>query len=317
MARERKDNKQTSWDLYEILGKEKSQGIQQYLSQAIKNCPFKRGQSNKCSKGKADKPLSICSVIGRSFQNQQAKEEKVVICPYRFPEKQMIQDITSKYFPNLSANSVITLSEVKVLDPWNNTWRFDKVILCSKNKSCGANQKPKVLALVEIQAVYISGNITNLFFFLTNNPQKSTLLQLDAQITKEVDFRFRPDYLSSAKRLLFQMIFKFPIASALGAKLFGIVQKPLWETIERLIEGGVSASNNNEGEGMPITWLVYDFDSKNQLHLIDTKETYMWQILNSLTYRDPNDPSLKEWKESIYRLLNKLIQQKTKKVSKT
>ncbi len=228
-------------------------------------CPFSNKVPN-CTKDKADNPLGVCSI----FHSRNA----VITCPVRFREDWLIIEDAARFA--FSPNSRWTsLSEIKLLDKYGQTaGNIDYVII-------SYDEKGKILdfASVEVQGVYISGNLRNAFEAYMNIPS--------------IDFEWRnrnypkPDYLSSSrKRLIPQMLYKGGIFKAWNKKQCVVIQKSFFETLPIL--------PTVNKENADIAWLLYDLvldSNTNQYHLvlIETVYTEFHSALLKVTNPEPGD----------------------------
>lgn len=113
---------------------------------------------------------------------------------------------------------------------------------------CAYDEAGKVydFGALEVQAVYISGNVRNPFETYMENPQSRCTMDW----TQEENYP-HPDYLSSLrKRLAPQLIFKDGILNAWNKKSAVALNKGFFETLPKLHE--VSK------EQADIAWLIYD-----------------------------------------------------------
>ena len=163
-------------------------------------CPFNNKVPN-CTKDKAQDPLGVCSVFHES--------EVVITCPIRFRQGWMIADDAAEFFFGSDAKWT-TLTEVRLKDADGGSAGNINVVLCAYDRA----GKVYDFGALEVQAVYISGNIRNPFAHYMEAPPSRC--QMDW--TKEENYP-RPDYLSSSrKRLAPQLIFKGGILNAWGKR---------------------------------------------------------------------------------------------------
>ncbi len=214
-------------------------------------CPFNNRVPN-CTKDKAKDPLGVCSVYEDG--------EISITCPIRFRQDWLIADDAADFFFPSQATWT-TLTEVRLNDKQGKSAGNIDVVLAAYDK----NGKIYDFGALEVQAVYISGNVRNPFEHYMENPAKN----------KNMDWRNepnypRPDYLSSSrKRLAPQLIFKGGILNAWGKKTAVALNKGFFETLPNLKE-----VKKNEAD---IAWLVYDLEksaSSGQLKLSKYKIVY-------------------------------------------
>lgn len=153
-----------------------------------KLCPFNNIVSN-CTKNSIEFPLGVCSL--------NHKNKPVIICPIRFREDwQIISDAAGFIFDDKAAWTHV--GEVRLKDKHGKSAGNIDYVLVSYD------DKGRVLDFgsLEVQAVYISGNLTGPFTAFLENPTP------DFSWTQAFKYP-KPDYLSSSrKRLIPQIIAK-------------------------------------------------------------------------------------------------------------
>ncbi|HET9999656.1 MAG TPA: NotI family restriction endonuclease [Ktedonobacteraceae bacterium] len=203
-----------------------------------KLCPF-NNKVPSCTKDKAENPLGVCSVLdGDSI---------AITCPIRFRQDWLIaEDAAAFFFP--AGTSWTSLTEVRINDRHNKSAGNIDVVLVSYD---GAGRILDFGAL-EVQAVYISGNIRKAFEYYMENP----IEHMGMDWTKE-RFYPRPDYLSSSrKRLAPQLIYKGGILHAWNKKQAVAVDTSFFNTLPTMME-----VDKSEAE---MAWLVYDLQLDQQ-----------------------------------------------------
>jgi len=213
-----------------------------------KLCPFNNRVPN-CTKDKANDPLGVCSI----FHNSNV----VITCPVRFREEWLIADGASKFFFPENA-SWTSIAEVNLADANGKTAGHIDIVLVAYN------ERGQVIdfGALEIQAVYISGNVRRPFEHYMEKPQQRK------------DFVWRgtnypkPDYLSSSrKRLIPQILYKGGILNNWGKKQAVALQKGFYETLPEM-----PTVSQEEAE---IAWLIYDLQSdEDSYHLIHDHTVY-------------------------------------------
>lgn len=181
-----------------------------------KLCPFNNIVSN-CTKNSIEFPLGVCSL--------NHKDKPVIICPIRFREDwTIISDAANFIFEGKSAWTHV--GEVRLKDKHGKSAGNIDYVLVSYDK------KGRVLDFgsLEVQAVYISGNLTGPFTAYLEKP-KSTFTWTQA-------FKFpKPDYLSSSrKRLIPQIIAKGSILKQWNKKQAVALQASFYNTLPPLPE---------------------------------------------------------------------------------
>jgi hypothetical protein len=175
-----------------------------------------------------------------------------------------------------SPNSKWTsLTEVKLKDKYGQSAGNIDIVLVAYDDSGRVID----FGALEIQAVYISGNIRNPFNNYIKDPENNARMDW----TKQLSYP-RPDFISSSrKRLAPQLIFKGGILRAWGKKLAIALDSGFFEMLPTLEE-----INKENAE---IAWLIYDiiFDPVNNkfnLELIKTIYTKFEQALDKITKSD-------------------------------
>jgi hypothetical protein len=197
-----------------------------------KLCPF-NNKVPSCTKDKAENPLGVCSVLDG--------DSVAITCPIRFRQDWLIaEDAATFFFP--AGTSWTSLTEVRINDRYNKSAGNIDVILVSYDDA------GRILdfGALEVQAVYISGNIRKAFEYYMENPVDRG----DMDWTRE-RFYPRPDYLSSSrKRLAPQLIYKGGILHAWSKKQAVAVDRSFFNTLPAITE-----VDKNEAE---MAWLIYD-----------------------------------------------------------
>ena len=195
-------------------------------------CPFNNKVPN-CTKDKAQDPLGVCSVFN--------EDDVVITCPIRFRQEWIIADDAADFFFPSGATWT-TLTEVRLKDADGGSAGNIDVVLCAYNKS----GKVYDFGALEVQAVYISGNVRHPFEHYMESPSKNSKMNW----TKEPNYP-RPDYLSSSrKRLAPQLIFKGGIINAWSKKSAVALNKGFFNTLPKLPQV--------PKEQADIAWMIYD-----------------------------------------------------------
>ncbi len=226
-------------------------------------CPFHNRFPN-CTKDKADNPLGVCSV--------NHGDSKVITCPSRFREDWMILHNAAEFlWPE--GTRWTSLPEIRLTDAsGQSAGNIDYVIV-----SYNSEGRITDFASIEVQGVYISGNLRNPFQEFIKHPTD--------------DFKWdgknfpRPDYLSSSrKRLIPQMLYKGGIFKAWNKKQCVVIQKSFFDTLPPM--------PRTTEEKADIAWFLYDLeydetDMKNHLVLVDTVYTEFQAALQQIIYAQP------------------------------
>lgn len=202
-------------------------------SRSSKLCPYNNKVPN-CTKDKALDPLGVCSV----YENSEGII--AITCPVRFRQDWLIADDASKFFFP-SGSSWTSLTEVRLKDGNGQSAGNIDVVLVSYD----AQGRITDFGSLEVQAVYISGNVRNPFEYYMKDPKRRAKMEWDGANYP------RPDYLSSSrKRLAPQLIYKGGILKAWGKKQAVALHKEFYGTLPDLPE--VAA------EKAEIAWFLYD-----------------------------------------------------------
>lgn len=225
-------------------------------------CPFNNKVPN-CTKDKANDPLGVCSIQG-------ADNQPVITCPIRFRQDWIVTDDAAAFF--FPADTTWTsLTEVRINDVnGKSAGNIDIVLVAYDN-----NGQIVDFGALEIQSVYISGNIRRPFSAYMQDPANQTDMDWSSQRHYP-----RPDYLSSSrKRLVPQLIYKGGILQAWGKKQAVAMHRGFFETLPSLPQ--------TEPEDADIAWLIYDLILTDQniyeLRLYDTIYTQFTPALNRIT----------------------------------
>jgi len=195
-----------------------------------KLCPFNNRVPN-CTKDKANEPLGVCSIFHRN--------SPVITCPTRFREDWLIIENAAKFAFGEKVNWT-SLSEIKLLDKNGQSAGNIDFVLVSYNEKGQLTD----FASLEVQGVYISGNLRNPFDSYISNPT--------ANFNWTTGFNYpKPDYLSSSrKRLIPQMIYKGGIFQNWNKKQSVALQKSFFDTLPDL-----PTVNKEKAD---IAWFLYD-----------------------------------------------------------
>lgn len=231
-----------------------------------KLCPFNNKVPN-CTKDKVDNPLGVCSI----FED----DETAITCPIRFRQEWIIVDSAAEFFFP-AGTKWTSFTEVRLEDIDGKAAGNIDVVLVSYDDS------GKVLdfGALEIQAVYITGNVRNPFEEFMKN--RSENYQFSWRNQKSYP---KPDYLSSSrKRLAPQLIYKGGILTRWKKKLAVAVDNGFYNTLPKLPQVSISEAE--------IAWMVYDLvfderENKFRLSLMSTKYTMFEPALLSLTKTEP------------------------------
>lgn len=188
-----------------------------------------------CTKDKAKNPLSVCSIL----QN----DKPVITCPVRFREEWLItEDAASFFFDNDIRWS--SLTEVRLNGAAGKSAGNIAIVLVAYDN----DGKVTDFGALEIQAVYISGNIRDPFEFYMNDTKSRAFMDW----TNQPNYP-RPDFLSSSrKRLAPQLLFKGGILHSWRKKIGVAINKCFFDTLPVL--------KKVDKKDADIAWFIYDLD---------------------------------------------------------
>jgi hypothetical protein len=230
----------------------------------LRLCPYNNNNPN-CTKDKAKAPLGVCSV--------HYNEYVTIVCPVRFRQDWLVAEDAARFFFPESATWT-SLTEVCLKDKHGKDAGNIDVVLVSYD------DKGQILdfGALEVQAVYISGNLRQPFEHYMKEQSKP----LD---WSGHDLYPRPDYLSSSrKRLVPQLLYKGSILNTWRKKLAVAVDTHLYNTLPTLPM--VSP------EKADVAWLIYDlaYDPSSDRFRLTLKETVYTQfkpVLDKITLAEP------------------------------
>ncbi len=203
-----------------------------------KLCPFNNKVPN-CTKDKALDPLGVCSIFDEG-------DNATITCPIRFRKNWMIaEDAATFFFPQNA--SWTSLTEVRLKDGNDQSAGNIDVVLVSYD------ERGKLLDFgsLEIQAVYISGNVRNPFTNYMEDTKSQSGMKWDGPNYP------RADYLSSSrKRLAPQLIYKGGIFKTWKKKQAVALHKSFYATLPALPEVAP--------EKAEIAWFLYDLELNEQ-----------------------------------------------------
>jgi Restriction endonuclease NotI len=221
-----------------------------------KLCPYNNIVSN-CTKNSIEFPLGVCSL------NHKGKQ--VIICPIRFREDwTIISDAAGFIFEGKAAWTHV--GEVRLKDKHGKSaGNIDYVLVAYDDKG-------RILDFgsLEVQAVYISGNLTGPFTaYLEDQTPNFSWTQA---------FKYpKPDYLSSSrKRLIPQIIAKGSILKQWNKKQVVALQTSFYSTLPTLPEFDREASD--------FAFFLYDLvpDEQNKILSLKLQRIVYTKFVNAL-----------------------------------
>ena len=208
-----------------------------------KLCPYNNIVSN-CTKNSIEFPLGVCSLNHRGKQ--------VIICPIRFREDWIIISDAANFIFDGKATWT-HVGEIRLKDRHGKSAGNIDYVLVSYD------DKGRVLDFgsLEVQAVYISGNLTGPFTVYLENPTPN--------FSWTQAFKYpKPDYLSSSrKRLIPQIIAKGSILNQWNKKQVVALQTSFYITLPALPEVDKADSD--------FAFILYDLISNKETKVLSLK----------------------------------------------
>ncbi|MGA1264081.1 MAG: NotI family restriction endonuclease [Prochlorothrix sp.] len=235
-----------------------------------KLCPY-HNRVPHCTKDKAQDPLGVCSIYHRN--------QAVITCPVRFRQDWSIATDAAQYFFGTHPAWTV-LTEVRMQDAEGRSAGNVDMVLVAYDRAGHILD----FGSVEVQAVYISGNVRQPFEQYMQDPDAWN----QGARERPMPHPPKPDYLSSSrKRLLPQLLAKGSILRAWGKKQVIAVQKQFFETLPPLPQ--VSAQESE------IAWHLYELEQHQepfQLKLTDVVYTQYWAAINQISTPSPGPLSV-------------------------
>lgn len=225
-----------------------------------KLCPY-NNKVPSCTKDKAKDPLGVCSI---NDGNRIA-----ITCPIRFRQDWLIIEDAAEFL--FSQNTTWTsLQETRLNDVnGKSAGNIDFVLV-----AYDASGQITDFGSLEVQAVYISGNVRQPFqIYMADREANQNMVWTSTNV--------RSDYLSSSrKRLVPQMLYKGAIFHAWQKKQTVALHRTFYETLPDLPQ-----VSKNEAD---IAWLIYDLElepeqNRYQLVRCDTIYTKFDPALQRIT----------------------------------
>ncbi|MGK7905211.1 MAG: NotI family restriction endonuclease [Hormoscilla sp.] len=214
-------------------------------------CPY-NNKVPSCTKDKANDPLGVCSVY--------TGDDIAITCPVRFRQDWLIAlDAAAFFFPDNTAWT--SLSEIRLNDKnGQSAGNIDWVLVAYDSRGRVID-----FGTLEVQSVYISGNVRRPFEYYMEDPDRRYNLDWRGRINYP-----RPDYLSSSrKRLAPQLIYKGGILKEWGKKQAVALHKGFYNTLPPLPEVEPTEAD--------VAWLIYDLKhdlARNCYQLTEFRKVY-------------------------------------------
>lgn len=229
-------------------------------------CPY-NNRVPSCTKDKANDPLGVCTI--------RDGDGLAITCPIRFRQDWLIAEHAAAFFFSEDSRWT-TLTEVRLDDRTGKSAGNIDVVLVSYD------DRGRLLdfGALEVQAVYISGNIRQPFEHYLKAPEK-----IGAFDWLGSKFYPRADYLSSSrKRLAPQLIYKGGILHSWGKRQAIALHDGFYKTLPKLPEVKPDKAD--------VAWLIYDlqFDSTRQRYDLTLSKTIYTQFkpaLDKITKSEP------------------------------
>lgn len=208
-----------------------------------KLCPFNNVVSN-CTKNSIEFPVGVCSL--------NHKNKPVIVCPVRFREDwKIISDVAAFIFEGKAAWTHV--GEVRLKDKFGKSAGNIDYVLVSYDE----NGRITDFGSLEVQSVYISGNLTGPFIAYLKNPSPSFTWRHAVKYPK-------PDYLSSSrKRLIPQIIAKGSVLKQWNKKQAVALQTSFYDTLPFLPEIDKAESD--------FAFFLYDLEPNQQDKRLELK----------------------------------------------
>lgn len=259
------ENKQNP--LAEIFGfpaANSSAKAERYRAQRL--CPFNNKVPN-CTKDKANNPLGICSV--------QHNSSAIVTCPVRFREDWLIAENAAHFFFGEKTRWT-SLTEIRLADKNGQSAGNVDFVLVAYDQTGRVTD----FGSLEVQGVYISGNL--------RNPFDAYMAAPSPDFSWDTGYNFpRPDFLSSSrKRLVPQILYKGGIFKNWGKKQAVALQKGFFDTLPALPRVAADQAD--------IAWFLYDLlpnaaTQTLRLTWVETVYTDFESALQIITTPQPGD----------------------------
>jgi hypothetical protein len=236
-------------------------------------CPYHNPSGLNCTKSSVTEPLGVCAVYDG--------EKPVITCPVRLRQDLIIlTDAAGFFFPE---KPWVALTEARLKDGNGKSAGNIDIVLAVLDEQ----QEVTDFGAIEIQAVYISGNVSQAFNAYMKNPAANHAMTWPRKGYPT------PDYLSSSrKRLVPQLMFKGSIWHDWGKKMAVVVQRAFFDQLPIL--GEVSR------DCAELAWLIYDLKyddtaGRFKLYRCAVKYTTFESALNAIT--TPSVGNMKEFVE--------------------
>lgn len=217
-------------------------------------CPYNNKVPN-CTKDSVIDPLGVCSIFHG--------DDLAVVCPVRLRQNWFIAEHAAGFFfPN--GTQWTTLVEVRLKDRYGKSAGNIDVVLVAYDQ----NGIVTDFGSLEVQSVYISGNLRRIFFQPLMN-DRMEYLKTDWELSRKKNPG--PDYLSSLrKRLAPQLTYQGDVLNKWKKKTAIAIDLYLFEVLPAPVEV--------PKEQAEIAWLIYSLEASRStdetLQLTHQKTVY-------------------------------------------
>lgn len=246
-------------------------------------CPYNNPTGANCTKDSISDPLGVCSIRHGA--------QTVITCPVRFRQDwRIIEDAARFFFPHRPSGASLPrmLSEVPLRDGAGNEAGNIDVVLLDLDEDGSIRD----YGALEVQAVYISGNVRAVFRHYMANPTEHLHNWPEAKYP-------RPDFLSSSrKRLAPQLLYKGTLLNHWRRKISVAVQREFFASMPTFPQ-----VSRDEAD---LAWLVYDLihDSQTNRYFLQSSDIIYTQF--QATLRAFTIPPLGEEQPFLNQLQRKL-----------
>lgn len=245
-------------EVFGYLVTDHTDAAQRYRSRRL--CPFNNKVPN-CTKDKAKNPLGVCSLYHEGTP--------VITCPIRFRQDWIIADAAADFFFE-EGTQWTSLTEVRLNDAHGKSAGNIDVVLVAYDE----NGRVTDFGALEIQAVYISGNVREPFDYYMADPHHRASMNWSQQPNYP-----RPDYLSSSrKRLVPQLVYKGGILHSWKKKIAVALHRSFFKTLPPFKQ-----VLKDKAE---MAWLIYDLELR-QADGTESERYYLTKVDEVLTEFQP------------------------------
>lgn len=217
-------------------------------------CPYHNSSGINCTKSSATDPIGVCTIFDGN--------KIVSTCPIRFRDDFRIVSDAADFF--FASSNYVAVTEARLKDLHGKSAGNIDIVIATLNK----NGEITDFGAVEVQAVYITGNVRNVFDKYMENPEKNQHMAWPA--------RNYPALITCLprERLAPQLIYKGGILHKWGKKMAVVVDENFFAQLPTLKEV--------DKESADIAWMVYDFQKKGGRYSLRKKTIRYTQFESAL-----------------------------------